>query len=83
MPPQTTLKHLLRDRAGAAYRTLLGVTVVTVFGAELSDVRPVEVLYGGGLRGTKGAAGSSLARGDHLQAAGEARGRRLDLVHRA
>lgn len=44
VPPQTTVKHLLWDRVTPADRTLRGATVVGVFGAEFSDVGPVEAL---------------------------------------
>lgn len=68
MPPQTTVKHLLWDRA-----TLLGATVVGVFGAEFLDVRPVEALDGKrrteGAEGAEGTAGASPAWGDHPIAA--------------
>lgn len=65
VPPQTTIKHLLWDRA-----TLLGATVVGVFGAEFLDVRPVEALDGKRwTEGAEGTAGASPAWGDHPRAA--------------
>lgn len=86
VPPP--VKHLLWDGATPADRTLLGAAVVGVFGAEFSDVGPIEAHDG--RRRTeraKGAAGASPARGDHPRAtnraAGDAGGQRLDLVYRA
>lgn len=74
--PQTAIKHLLWDGATPADSTPLGATVVRVFGAELSDIGPVEAF--GGRRRTEGAAGSSPTR----RAAGDARARRSHLVNR-
>lgn len=83
MPPQTTLKHLSCDRALTAHGCLLGMTTITVPGSELADIWPREVLHGGGLRRTQGAAGARPPRGDQLRAAGEAWGQRRVKVHRA
>lgn len=46
VPSPATVRDLLRDGATAADRTLLGVTVIGVLGAEFANVRPVKALEG-------------------------------------
>lgn len=76
MPPET-IEHLIWCGATPAYRILLGVTMIRVFGAKFSDVRPVEALTG-----AEGAAGSSPTWGDWGSTC-EAGSRRLDVVQGA
>ena len=79
MPPQTHVKHLLWDGVAPADRTLLGATVVRVFGAEFADVRPVEALDG--RKRTDGADGAARERPVRGRD-GKARRHRLYLVYR-
>lgn len=79
MPPQT-IKYLFWGGATPAKRILLRVTMIGVFGAKFSNIRPVEALCG--RRRTEEAVGSKSTWGDWRYAC-EAGSRTSGLVYGA